>query len=145
MSETTTVPTLEPMTAAAFARALQAKKLLGSRCTGCGAVHLPPRQICTHCRSEAQEWMELSGRGRLAAFTSIFIAPTAMVAAGHDRNNPYVSGLVQLEEGPLFSARILGVDARQPDLEWIGRAVNATWIETGDAGAPTVALAFTAA
>ena len=34
-----------------------------------------------------------------------------MVAEGYDCNNPYVSGIVETEEGAKISARILGVDA----------------------------------
>jgi uncharacterized protein len=123
-----------PFTAASFQRGLAEHRLMGTRCTECGAVHLPPRAICAHCRSDAQEWIELSGRGTLAAFTSIFVAPSALVAEGYDRANPYVTGIVALEEGPHFSARILGVDARQPDLAWIGRPVAATFLDRGEAG-----------
>ncbi len=133
-----------PFTSASFQRALAEHKLMGSRCTECGAVHLPPRALCPHCHSDAQEWVELSGRGTIAAFTSIFVGPSAMVAQGHDRTNPYVTGIVELEEGPKFSARIVGLDARQPELGWIGTPVTATYIERGEGAEKSVSLAFAA-
>ncbi len=94
------------------------------------------------CHGETQEWIALSGRGTLAGFTSIYIAPTAMAAAGHDRNHPYVSGIVQLEEGPSISARIVGVDAGAPELGWIGRALAVAWIDEGEGDARRTTLAF---
>jgi uncharacterized OB-fold protein len=39
-----------------------------------------------------------------------------MVEQGYGRNNPYCTGIVKLEEGPRLSARILGVDAANPQL-----------------------------
>jgi uncharacterized OB-fold protein len=130
-----------PFTAAAFEAALATGKLMGARCSACGAVHLPPRSICPACRSSGMEWVELSGRGTLAAFTSIYVPPSALAAQGFDRTNPYVSALVELEEGPLFSARILGVDATQPTLEWIGMPLVATFADaTEDAAQPLVSF-----
>jgi uncharacterized OB-fold protein len=82
--------------------------------------------------------------GKLAAFTSIYVGPSAMVAAGHDRNNPYVTGIVELPGGAKISARILGVDAKNPSIEWIGRPVAAKFVEQGEGDAKGVALAFEA-
>jgi len=61
------------------------------------------------------EWVPFKGRGGLRTFTSIYVAPASLVAQGHGRDNPYLSGVVELEEGPRISARILGVDARRPE------------------------------
>jgi uncharacterized OB-fold protein len=60
------------------------------------------------------EWVELKGNGKLAAFTSIAVGPSYTVEEGYDRNNPYVVGVVELEEGPKISSRINGLDATQP-------------------------------
>ena len=37
-----------------------------------------------------------------------------MSKKGYGRDNPYCTGIVTLEEGPRLSARIIGVDARNP-------------------------------
>ena len=37
-----------------------------------------------------------------------------MSEKGFGRDNPYCTGIVTLEEGPRISARILGVDAANP-------------------------------
>jgi uncharacterized OB-fold protein len=68
-----------------------------------------------------------------------------MVAEGYDRNNPYVTGIVELTGGAKISARILGIDAKSPSIEWIGKPVSATFVEKGEGDAKTVSLAFEAA
>lgn len=71
------------------------------------------------------EWMEFKGTGHLAAFTSITVAPPLMVKEGFNRNNPYVVGVVELEEGVKIVARISGVDARQPEYIKVGTPLKA--------------------
>ena len=72
---------------------------MGSRCRKCGGLHLPPRPLCSHCGSADMEWAELKGKGTLAAFTAIAVGLSSLAEEGHDRNNPYCSGIVELEEG----------------------------------------------
>lgn len=139
-----TEPTPRPFTAASFNQYLTEHKLMGTRCQACDAIFLPPRAICPQCHGDALEWVELSGRGRLAAFTSIFVGPSAMVAEGYDRNNPYVSGIVETDEGPRVSARIVGVDAKQPDVAWIDTPLTMTFLERGEDEGKSTVLAFTA-
>ena len=67
--------------------------------------------VCPHCHSTNLEWVETSGKGKLAGFTVVYIAPTFMVEQGYGRDKPYVSGIVELEEGVKISARITGFDA----------------------------------
>jgi uncharacterized OB-fold protein len=74
-------------------------------------------------------WTELSGKGRLAAFTTVHIAPTAMIEAGYGRDNPYCTGVVELEEGVGISAQILGVDALQPEKITIGTPLEKVFLE----------------
>ena len=92
------------------------KRLMGVRCRGCGTLSPEPRPICHSCHSRDLEWHEFSGRAQLSTFTCISIGPVYMVEQGYGRNNPYCTGIVKLEEGPRLSARILGVDAANPQL-----------------------------
>jgi uncharacterized OB-fold protein len=121
-----------PFTAASFQAYMNEGKLMGSRNRETGEVFVPPRPIDPNTHDENMEWVELSGRGTLAAFTSVYIGTSAMIAAGYDRTKPYVAGIVELEEGPRISAQIAGVDGKQPDIEWIGRLVQATFVERGE-------------
>jgi uncharacterized protein len=139
-----TETTARPFTAASYNQYLVEHKLAGSRCPACDATYLPPRAICPRCHGENLEWVEFSGKGKLAAFTSIGVGPSAMIAEGFGRNNPYVSGVVELDEGPKISARILGVDATRPATIHIGTPMTATYLERGEGDQKVALLAFTA-
>lgn len=141
MSERETT-TERPFTAASFQAYMDEGQLMASRNPVTGEVFAPPRPIDPNTGSEEMEWVALSGRGTLAAFTSVYIGTSAMIAAGYDRSKPYVSGIVQLEEGPRISAQILGVDGAQPDLSWIGRPVRASFVVRGEGEKPRAYLAF---
>ncbi len=131
-----------PFTAASFNRLLGEHRLMAARCTRCNALFLPPRSLCPTCRQESLAWVELSGRGALAAFTVIYVGPSAMIAEGYTRENPYVTGIVALDEGPQISARILGLDARNPDLSWIGTRLTVEYLDRGEGDQRRTFLAF---
>ena len=107
-------------TSASFYRFLGEGKLMASRCAACGALSVPPRAVCSECHGTRMEWRELSGRAKLAAFTSIAVAPSFMVEEGFGRERPYLVGIVELEEGPKVSARLFGLDATAPQRVAIG-------------------------
>ena len=107
---------------------LNEEKLMGSRCKECGAHFVPPRSICERCYSSEMEWVEMSGKGKLAAFTCITIAPPSMIAQGYNRDNPYCSGVVELEEGGRVYARIEGVDATKPETGWVGMPMRVKFL-----------------
>jgi uncharacterized protein len=131
-----------PFTPAAFQRCLSEHKLMGARCTDCGCLHLPPRTICSNCRSSSMKWEDVSPRGRLAAFTAVYICPSFMIEQGFGRDNPYVSGIVELEDGVKISARILELDAKHPETIKIGMPLVLDFIETGEGEEKNVYLAF---
>lgn len=130
------------ITTAAFYKFLSERKLMGSHCRACGKIYLPPRPLCPECLSDRMEWAELSGRGRLLAFTVVHVAPTAMLAAGFGRENPYCVGLVRLEEGPAISAQILGLDPKRPEAIRVGMPLRASFLERGEGEARRTYLAF---
>jgi len=132
----------EPFHSATFYRLLAAHKLMASRCVKCGELHVPPRALCPFCHGEDMEWVQMSGKGTLVAFTTIHIAPTAMIEAGYGRDNPYCTGIVRLQEGPTISAQILGVDASTPQDITIGSAAQVAFVERGEGDASQTLLAF---
>jgi uncharacterized OB-fold protein len=110
---------------------LNEEKIMGSRCKECGARFVPPRSICIKCYSSDMEWVEMKGKGSLAAFTCITVAPPFMIEQGYNRNNPYCSGVVELEEGGRVDARIEGVDANKPEEIKIGMPLRAKFLHRG--------------
>lgn len=109
---------------ASFYKFLGEKQLMASRCTKCQTLYLPPHPICTKCYGSEMEWVELRGNGKLAAFTAIAVGPSYTLEEGYSRNNPYVVGVVELEEGPKISSRIKGLDARKPESIKVGTPLS---------------------
>jgi uncharacterized OB-fold protein len=141
MSEETTA---RPFSAAAFDQYIAEHKLMAARCTQCGSVYLPPRAICPKCQSEELEWVETTGKGKLTAFTVILSGPTFMIEQGFDRKNPYISGIVELEDGTRISARITGIDPTKPSGIEIGTPLTVDFVEFGEGEAKKTYLAFKA-
>ena len=133
-----------PFTAASFDQYIAESKLMASRCADCDTLNLPPRAICPNCHSENLAWTETRGKGKLAGFTVIYIAPTFMIEQGFGRNNPYVSGIVELDEGVKISARIIGVDATKPEEIKVGMPMTVDFIAVGGGDAAKTYLAFKA-
>lgn len=131
-------------TSASFNQYLSEKKLMGSRCRKCGAVYLPPRPLCPKCQSTQMEWVEMKGKGKLAAFTAISVGPSFMCNLGYSRDNPYLTGIVQLEEGPKISARLTNLDARHPEAIKTAVPMAVEFIETGEGETKKTSLAFKA-
>ena len=74
----------------------------------------------------------MTGKGRLSTFTAIYVAPTFMIEEGYGRDNPYCTGIVELEEGVRNSGQILGVDARDTKELQIGTPLTIEFSERGE-------------
>lgn len=119
-----------PFTQASFQRYLNQKNLMGSRCLDCGNLYLPPRAICPACFSDRMEWIAMPTRGRLAAFTAIYVPTTVMASQGFSREKPYVAGIVALENGLRISAQIIGLGEKGPTALAIGNPLVIDFINS---------------
>jgi uncharacterized OB-fold protein len=131
-----------PFNDISYERFLSEDKLVGSRCKKCGALFVPPRSICIKCYGSEMEWVEMKGKGRLAAFTCIAIGPPSMIKEGYDRKHPYVSGVVELDEGVRVVARIEGVDGTRPETIKIGAPLEIEWLHRREGESAMTSLAF---
>jgi scaffold protein (connect acetoacetyl-CoA thiolase and HMG-CoA synthase) len=131
-----------PFNDISYERLLSQDKLMGSKCKKCGVLSLPPRSICINCYGSEMEWVEMKGKGKLAAFTCIAIGPPFMIKEGYDRKHPYVSGVVELEEGVKVVARIEGVDASKPETIRIGIPLEVEFLHRGEGENSATFLAF---
>jgi uncharacterized protein len=104
----------DPFTIEQFYKFLSQGKLMVGKCLICGKIHLPPRPLCTNCYSQTFEWMQISGKGKLATYTIIHVA-----AAEFQAYAPYVVGIVELESGLKIPGMIQGLtqDALKIDME----------------------------
>jgi len=99
-----------------FWEALRSARFVTTRCKKCATVSFPPRMLCPTCFSDQREWMELSGRGKIYAFTQ-----SRIVARPFIKDAPYITAMVDLAEGPRILTRI--ENATYEELK-IGQAVK---------------------
>lgn len=131
-----------PFNDISYERFLSEDRLMGSRCRKCGALSVPPRSVCIKCYGSEMEWVEMEGRGKLVAFTSIAIGPPFMTREGYDRKRPYVCGVVELDRGARVVGRIEGVDGSKPETIKIGTPVKAEFLHRGEGENAMTFLAF---
>ena len=132
----------KPFSDTSYEQFLNEWKIMGSKCKKCGALALPPRPICVSCFGSEMEWVQFKGNGKLAAFTGIVVAPPLMAKEGFGRNNPYIVGVVELEEGVKTVARIVGVDAKKPEQIKVGILLKAEFLSKGEGPSRQTALIF---
>jgi len=131
-----------PFSDITYEQFLNEEKLMGSKCQKCGALYVPPRPICIKCYANEMDWVEMKGKGKLAAFTSIYVGPPSMVEMGYDRKNPYCSGVVKLEEGVRVVARIEGVNTNKPETIEVGTPLTVEFLHHGEGEKIRTFLAF---
>lgn len=110
------IPRPNPTTRPFFDAAREGRLIL-QRCPRDGFFFYP-RSHCPTCLGDDWEWEQASGRGTLHAFTIDRVGHTP----GLQGEVPYAVAIVELEEGPRMTARI--VDCNPDDLE-VGDAVEA--------------------
>lgn len=110
MSETRKpLPRIGPDTAPFWAAAREGRLSLPF-CTECGRAHWPAGPVCPYCLSDAVEWRDVSGRGRISTFTVIHKAWFPSFAA----DLPYNVVQVELDEGPRLTANLVEVPPGGP-------------------------------
>ena len=110
-------------------------KLAVESCSDCGRLRFPPRPMCPWCQSQATEWKELSGKGRIWSFC---ISHPPLIPVFAERA-PYPVVVVELDEDPTI--RMVGNLVTSPtgDINEvdtaeirIGRAVEVVFHEMAD-------------
>jgi len=126
-----------------YLEALQNEKLMGSKCKKCGEMFVPPRKLCTKCNSTELKWIEMSGKGKITAFSCIGVGATFMASKGYSMKKPYCFSVVKLDEGPMISGQLIGVDETKPDTIKIDTPVKAIFLKTDIKGEePRIDLGF---
>ncbi len=90
----------------------------GSRCTECGACHLPPQRVCVHCRATDKMKME-----RLTDIPAT-IATFTIDRLAYSPSPPLVAAVVDFDGGGRFPCEMTDVD---PASVAIGQRVEMTF------------------
>lgn len=117
-----------------YFNALKDNKLLGVKCKDCGFITAPPRVACRKCAGLDTQPVELSGKGKITTFTSIYVPPL-----NRRGRTPYLVIMVELDEGPWIIGNLGGVDPATASIDLIGKPVilkNAPAAESQDKSDP---------
>jgi uncharacterized OB-fold protein len=99
---------------------LAGKKLLGSRCSGCGYAYATPRAHCMTCGATT-EWIELPLEGRVHSWTVCHYSGEEFRG-----ETPFTLVLVEFDSiDTLFLSRLIGAG---PDEMTIGMPVRARFL-----------------
>jgi uncharacterized protein len=98
------------------------------RCRGCGSVYFPPQPSCPRCSSAVVEVIRSAGRGSLYSYVISNLAAPGFTP-------PYVTGVVELEEGPRLLTNIVDV-APEPDQLPLDLPVEVVYETVGDVTLP---------
>jgi hypothetical protein len=74
------------------------------QCSSCGRFRFPPSPSCYYCGALEANWVEISGRGAVHTWAVIHHPIDKRLA----EEVPFVVVLVDLEEGPRISGRLIG-------------------------------------
>lgn len=103
-----------------FFAGLANKKLLGSRCIGCGYTFATPRGHCMECGAKT-EWVDMPLEGRVHTFTTCYFGGEAFL-----KETPFTLIMVEFEGADtLFLSRLVGIE---PDEVKIGMKVKAQFL-----------------
>ncbi|MFC2040444.1 Zn-ribbon domain-containing OB-fold protein [Chloroflexota bacterium] len=104
-----------------YTEALKQNKILGMKCA-CGSISATPRMACKKCASTDLEIINLSGKGKIKSFTTIFVA-----GEGREDEVPYVLVMVELAEGPWIMGNLATADPNAASMETLmGKEVQMT-------------------
>lgn len=106
MSETTVKKPLPTPTSESlpYWEGCRNNQLLIQCCPDCGKFRFYPRAFCPECHSEKSEWVPVSGRGTVFAFTIGHRAPSAAFAP----DAPYTVAIIELDEGVRMMSNLVG-------------------------------------
>lgn len=106
-----------------FYDGLQEKKFIGTKCSKCGKVFLPPRNRCGDCFAKAEDFIDLPETGILKNFT----ITSYKISERKSRNvkKDQIVGLVQIDGAD--SAMVVPVININPEDLKIGMKLKVVW------------------
>lgn len=114
---------------APFWKGCKNHELTFQKCTACGHVRWPAAIICPNCHSTDTEWIVAKGRGTVYTFSVYHM----VYHPGFSDEIPYVTAIVELDEGPHLLTNIVDCP---PEKVTCGMDVEVFW----DDITPTITL-----
>lgn len=95
-------------------------------CAACDRPHFYPRALCPFCLSDALDWRQASGRGRLHTYVINHKPAKGFVA-------PYVIAVVELDEGVRMLSNLVVAGVPTPERLRIDMPVQVVFDDVTDA------------
>ena len=105
--------------------------LVAQACDACGALYFDRRNACAHCFAVDFSTSDLAATGTVRAFTFV-----------HRVKVPFVSVIVDLADGGVVKANLLGVDSPAQVTAGMSVQLETFVLETDDDGTEAVAFGF---
>jgi len=83
----------------------QRYRLEAAKCTQCGKILFPPRQICPDCKGKEFKETKIADAGKVITYTVIHTPPQPFVDQA-----PYAMGIVELNDGVKLTSQIVDCD-----------------------------------
>jgi len=120
------LPTPDPLTKP-YWDSCKAHAMQVQQCEDCWRWVFYPRNLCPHCFGTNLAWKPVSGKGTLYSF---IIAHQP--GPGYAKEEcPYVTAIVELDEGVRLHTNLVGVEP-SPDAVLIGMAVEVVYEDCSD-------------
>jgi uncharacterized protein len=110
---------------APFWERLHAGELCIQHCDDCGRLQHPPRVLCPSCGSANRGWAPMSGRGTVYSF----VVTHQAIHPSFEGHLPYVTALVELDEGPRLATNLLDIAVGEVE---IGMPVELELVRVND-------------
>jgi len=109
--------------------------LRAHECVGCGARYFDRRNACAKCGTTELRQTDVANTGRVTAFTVVRRAMPGVPV-------PYVSTIVETDDGTSVRANLVGIDPEAIDFATLGTRVELTTYPVGTDDDGTAAVAF---
>ena len=108
--------------------------LVASECSACGALFFDRRNACASCGAREFTARRLANHGVLRSFTIVHRASPGVPV-------PYVSGIVDLDDGGVVKANIVGIEPDPANMT-LGMRLRLTTFAVATDAEGTEAVAF---
>lgn len=96
-----------------FWEATREERFLVQRCSACGEQTFPPQDHCAYCWSDALEWEEVEGSGRVHTYSTVHVP----LHESFEDLIPYTVAFVSLDGGPYMISLLVDCDEEDVRLD----------------------------
>jgi uncharacterized OB-fold protein len=77
-------------------------RLEAEKCTNCGYIAFPPRQICPDCKNKSFQMVSLKPEGTILTYTIIHVASEAV-----STQTPFAVAIIETTEGARLTSQVV--------------------------------------